>query len=73
MEVGAVNGELQRASGCLSGAFRRHFDHKVKARNKNHFLLKWLIMCYVITPKRQPLDVLVNRIAKDFFHDQFEE
>ena len=27
----------------------------------------------VITPKAQPLDVLINKVFKGFFHDLFEE
>ena len=49
----------------LLDAFRGHFDKKVKAQNENHTLLKWLMMGGGITPKAQPLDVLINNFSRD--------
>ena len=54
-------------------AFRGHFDKKVKAHNANHPLLKLIIMDGGITPKAQPLDVLINKVFKGFFRDLFVE
>ena len=54
-------------------AFRGHFDKKVKANNANHPVLKWLMMDGGITPKAQPLDVLIKKVFKEFFRDLFEE
>ena len=45
----------------------------MKAHNANHPLLKWLMMDGGITPKAQPLDVLINKIFKGFFRGLFEE
>ena len=71
--MGAVNGELKRPAGCLCDAFRGHHDKIVKERNARHPLLQWLMMHGGITPKFQPLDVLVNRVTKGYFRDKFEE
>lgn len=54
-------------------AFRGHFDKVVKEHNAKHKLLSWLLMDGGITPKAQPLDVLVNKIFKGFFRDLFED
>ena len=54
-------------------AFQGHFEKKVKAHNANHTLLKCLMMDGGITPKAQPLDVLINKVFKGFFRDLFEE
>ena len=45
-------------------AFRGHFDKKVKTHNANHPFLKWLMMDGGITPKSQPLDVIINKVIK---------
>ena len=52
-------------------AFQGHFYKKVKAHNANHPLLKWLMMDGGITPKAQPLDVIINKFFKGFFRDLF--
>ena len=36
-------------------------------------MLKWLMMDGGITPKSQPLDVLINKVFKGFFRDLFKE
>ena len=54
--------------------FRGHSDRKVKERTlqlKGTF--KWEIIAGGITPKAQPLDVMIKKIWKGFFHDIFEE
>ena len=48
-------------------------DKKVEAHNSNHPFLKWLMMDGVITPKAQPLNVIINKVLKGFFRDLFEE
>ena len=54
-------------------AFLGNFDNKVKAHNANHPLLKWLMMDGGITPKAQPIDVIIKKFFKGFFRDLFEE
>ena len=54
-------------------AFLGHFDKKVEAYNANHPLLKWLMMDGGITPKAQPLDVIINKSFKGFLRALFEE
>ena len=58
--------------GLVLDAFRGHFDKKVEAHNANHPLLKWLMMDDGITPKAQPLDILINKFFKGFFCDLFK-
>ena len=72
-EVGAVDGELQHPCGLVLDAFRGHFDQKVKAVTDPMDLLDWLLLDGGITPKAQPLDVLINKVSKGFFRDLFEE
>ena len=72
-EVGATDGQLDEGAGGLCDAFSGHFAAPVKAFTAQHEHLKWLMMDGGITPKSQPLDVLVNKIVKGFFRDQFEE
>jgi hypothetical protein len=72
-ELGAIDGELQRPARAVCDAFSGHFDKKFKERNKLHTLLAWLMMHGSITPKFQPLDVLVNKVLKGYFRDLFEE
>lgn len=71
--VGAVDGQLQRVTGLLCDAFSGHFAQEVKDHNAQHDLLNWLMMDGGITPKAQPLDVLINKIFKGYFRDLFEE
>ena len=54
-------------------SFRGHTDQKVKAVTLPMEELHWLVMDGGITPKAQPLDVLINKIFKGFFRDLFEE
>ena len=68
-----VDGTLKEPIGLLLDAFRGHFDKKVKAHNANHPFLKWLMMDGGITPKDQPLDILINKVFKGFFGDLFKE
>ena len=72
-EVGAVEGELTDRSGLLLDAFRGHYAQEVKDVTEPNKLLDWLMMDGGITPKAQPLDVLINKIFKGFFRDLFEE
>ena len=67
------DGTLKEPVGLVLDAFRGHFDKKVKAHNANHPLLKWLMMDGGITPKAQPLGVIINKAFKGFFRDLFEE
>ena len=71
-EVDVEDGTLKEPVGLVLDAFRGHFDKKIKAHNANHPLLKWLMMDGDITPKSQPLDVLINKVFKEFFRDLFE-
>ena len=66
-------GTLKEPVGLVLDAFRGTFDKKVKAHNANHPLLKWLMMDGGITPKAQPLDVLLKKIVKGLFLDLFKE
>ena len=59
------DGTLKESVGLVLDAFRDHFDKKVKARNTNHPFLKWLMMDGGITPKAQPIDVLMNKFSRD--------
>ena len=72
-EVGAVEGELDEEAGLLCDCFSDHFAKPVKEFTAKHESLKWLMMDGGITPKSQPLDVLVNKIMKGYFRDYFEE
>ena len=65
-EVGVEDGTLKEPVGLVLDAFRGQFDKKVKAHNANHPLLKWLIMDGGITPKSQPLDIIINKFSRDF-------
>ena len=67
------DGTLKEPVGLVLDAFRDHFDNKVKTHNANHPLLKWIIMDGGITPKAQPLDVLINKVFKGFFRDLLKE
>ena len=72
-EVNAVGGKHVEPSGLLLDAFRGHYSKEVKARNATDPNLHWLMMDGGITPKCQPLDVLINRVFKGYFRDYFEE
>ena len=67
------DGTPKELVGLVLDAFQDHFDKKVKAHNANHPLLKWIMMGGGITPKAQPLDVLINKVFKGFFRDLFKE
>ena len=70
---GVVAGDLKEPCGLLLDAFRGHHDQKVKDVTEPMENLDWLLMDGGITPKAQPLDVLINKIFKGFFRDLFEE
>ena len=72
-EVGVEDGTMKEPVGLVLDAFQDHFDKKIKAHNANHPLLKFLMMDGGITPKAQPLDVLINKVFKGLFHDLFKE
>ena len=71
-EVGVEDGTQKDPVGLVLDAFQGNFYKKVKAHNANHPLLKWLMMDGGITPKAQPLDVLINKVFKGFFCDLFK-
>jgi len=72
-EVGVVDGCLPEPSSLVLDAFRGHSDKKVKAVTEPMENLDWHMMDGGITPKAQPLDVMVNKIFKGLFRDMFEE
>ena len=67
------DGTLKEPVGLVIDAFRGHFDKKVKAQNANHPLLKCLTMDGGITPKAQPLGVLIKKVFKGSFCELFKE
>ena len=72
--LGIKDGKSDHQSAMLVDDFRGHSNQKVKAKIelvKDIFHLP--IMGGGLTPKSQPLDVLVNKVFKGLFHDQFEE
>ena len=72
-EVGDVNGNLVDESGLVLDDFAGHFDNKVKAVTEPNNKISWIMMDGGITPKAQPLDVLINKVWKGFYRDLFEE
>ena len=46
---------------------------RVKEVTENVEDLQWMIMAGGITPKAQPLDVLVNKVFKGYFRDSFQQ
>jgi len=68
------DGTCDHQSAILLDDFRGNSDKRVKEKTcamKN--FLAWLIMAGGITPKAQPLDVLINKVFKGYFRDLFEE
>ena len=68
------DGQADHVSVMLMDDFKGHSAEIVKEKTlavKDHF--KWEIMAGGITPKAQPLDVLINKVWKGFFRDLFEE
>ena len=65
-EVEAADGELQDPAGILCDAFSGHFAQEVKDFTSHHDMLKWLMIDGGITPKSQPLELLVNKVCKGF-------
>ena len=73
-EVGLdADGELLNNSGLVLDAFRGHYVKEVKAVTEPMEKLDWLLMDGGITPKAQPLDVLINKLFKGFYRDLFEK
>ena len=73
-EVGLdADGELLNKSGLVIDAFRGHYAKEVKAVTDPMEKLYWLLMDGGITPKAQPLGVLINKVFKGFYCDFFEE
>ena len=64
--------KLKKPAGLVLDAFRGHFDQKVKVVTEPNELLDWLLMDGGITPKGQPLDVLLNKVFKGHFRDLFD-
>jgi hypothetical protein len=71
--IGANDRDLQEPAGLVLDAFRGHYAKEVKAVTVPMTQLSWLIMDGGITPKAQPLDVLINKVFKGLFRDLFEE
>ena len=72
--LGIVEGKADYKSTILVDDFRGHHDKRVKERTlPMKDVLNWEIMAGGITPKAQPLDVLVNKVFKGYFRDYFEE
>ena len=67
------DGTLKRPACLLLDDFRGHSDKRVKEVTKNVVDLHWEIMAGGITPKAQPLDVLVNKVFKGHFRDLFQQ
>ena len=60
-------------STVLVDDFRGHSAEEVKERTLTMTdFLRWEIMAGGITPKAQPLDVLINKVFKGYFRDLFE-
>ena len=64
LEIGVKYGTQKEPVGSVLDAFRGHFYKKVKAHNANYPFLKWLMMYGGITPKAQPLEILINKVFK---------
>lgn len=71
--MGAEDRDLQEPAGLLLDAFRGHHAEEVKEVTEPLELLSWLLMDGGITPKAQPLDVLINKVLKGLYRDLFEE
>lgn len=72
--MGAEDRELKEPAGLLLDAFRGHFAEEVKeVTEPMKDMLSWLLMDGGITPKAQPLDVLINKVFKGLYRDLFEE
>jgi len=71
--LGIVDGKADYTSTILVDDFRGHSDKRVKERTEPMSdVLNWEIMAGGITPKAQPLDVLINKVFKGYFRDLFE-
>lgn len=72
--MAAEGRELKEPAGLLLDAFRGHFADEVKqVTEPMKDMLSWLLMDGGITPKAQPLDVLINKVFKGLYRDLFEE
>ena len=58
-------------SGLLLDAFRVHYEKCVKEYTEPMEIRDSLIMDDGITSKAQPLDVLINKVSKDYFRNLF--
>ena len=57
----------------LSDNFKGHSTKQGKEKIKQHQFLSWIIMGGGLTPVAQPLDKVVNKIFKGFFHDYYDK
>ena len=57
----------------LCNDFREHSTKDVKEFTTSLDFLCWKIMAGGITPVGQPLDKLVNKVFKGYFHDIFDK
>lgn len=74
-EIGLVDNEGDPTGvpgGILVDDFKGHSKQCVKDKTKSVPLLNFQIMSGGITPKGQPLDVLVNRAFKSFYRDEYD-
>ena len=72
-EVGLdADGELLKKYGIVLDAFSGHYTKEVKAVTEPMEKLDWLLMDGGITPKAQPLDILIKKVFKGFYCDLFE-
>jgi hypothetical protein len=72
-EVGALERDPTLPCALLLDAYKSHYAAEVKAITEPMELLNWLLMDGGITPKAQPLDVLINKVLKGLFRDRYEQ
>ena len=72
--LGIVDGKADHFSVVLVDDFCGHSDMQAEEVTVSMSdVLKWEIMASGITPKAQPLNVLVNKVFKGYFCDLFKK